>query len=210
MSSTLNINDTFGTFLIGVVVSATLFGMICIQTFSYFQNYGTDNSRVKLFVSALFVFGGLHSALSTHAIYYYTIINYRNPIALLDSIWSLTTILQLSGTIRFVVHIFFIRRVYYVSRKNLPLAVVVFILALAHCGTTIVLTYRAFRSPHFYTIPQLIPYMNAALSLSMAADIIIAGSLSYFLHKTRSGIKKTDTMINKLIIYAVNNGILTR
>lgn len=36
------------------------------------------------------VFGGLHSALSTHAIYYYTIINYLNPIALLDSIWSLT------------------------------------------------------------------------------------------------------------------------
>jgi hypothetical protein len=40
-------------------------------------------------------------------------------------------------------------------------------------------------------------------------DVFTAASLSYFLHKMRTGFKRSDTLINRLIIYSVNTGTLT-
>jgi len=40
-------------------------------------------------------------------------------------------------------------------------------------------------------------------------DVFTAASLSYFLHKMRTGFKRSDTLINRLIIYSVNTGMLT-
>ncbi|KAF9461468.1 hypothetical protein BDZ94DRAFT_1310610 [Collybia nuda] len=118
MLPNLDLNGTFGAFLIGVVISAAQ-------------------------VSALFALRCLHSILSTHAIYYYTISNYLNPTALLNSVWSLTVLLELSAILIFVVHIFYARRVYYVSRGNPALVFLVLALASAHCGTSIVITVKA-------------------------------------------------------------------
>ncbi|KAH8994301.1 hypothetical protein EDB86DRAFT_3168260, partial [Lactarius hatsudake] len=50
---------------------------------------------------------------------------------------------------------------------------------------------------------------SAALSLGMVTDVFTAASLSYFLHKMRTGFKRSDTLINRLIIYSVNTGALT-
>ncbi|KAH9053093.1 hypothetical protein EDB87DRAFT_1653918 [Lactarius vividus] len=43
----------------------------------------------------------------------------------------------------------------------------------------------------------------------MVTDVFTAASLSYFLHKMRTGFKRSDTLINRLIIYSVNTGALT-
>ncbi|KAF4580517.1 hypothetical protein EYR38_003115 [Pleurotus pulmonarius] len=50
---------------------------------------------------------------------------------------------------------------------------------------------------------------TSSLALGGVTDLIIAFSLGYYLHNARSGIIKTDKLINKLIFWAVNVGILT-
>ncbi|KAL4252347.1 hypothetical protein AB1N83_014022 [Pleurotus pulmonarius] len=50
---------------------------------------------------------------------------------------------------------------------------------------------------------------TSSLALEGVTDLIIAFSLGYYLHNARSGIIKTDKLINKLIFWAVNVGILT-
>uniref|UniRef100_A0A0W0EZU6 DUF6534 domain-containing protein n=1 Tax=Moniliophthora roreri TaxID=221103 RepID=A0A0W0EZU6_MONRR len=47
-------------------------------------------------------------------------------------------------------------------------------------------------------------------TIAAAEDVICASAISYYLHRGRSGIKSTDTLINKLIAHAINNGALTR
>ncbi|KIJ40055.1 hypothetical protein M422DRAFT_257125 [Sphaerobolus stellatus SS14] len=42
-----------------------------------------------------------------------------------------------------------------------------------------------------------------------ACDILISISLCYVLHSHRSGIKRTDSLINRMMIYAINRGIAT-
>lgn len=45
--------------------------------------------------------------------------------------------------------------------------------------------------------------------LAAVADILIAASLCYFLHRSRTGFKKSDTMISRLILFTVSTGMLT-
>jgi len=45
--------------------------------------------------------------------------------------------------------------------------------------------------------------------LQAAVDTFLAISLCTWLHKSRTGIKQTDALINKLIIFFVNTGLLT-
>jgi hypothetical protein len=68
---------------------------------------------------------------------------------------------------------------------------------------------------------------NTALSLGVVTDVFTAASLSFFLHRMRTGYKRyafrpllmssrssnsdrSDTLINRLIMYSVNTGALTR
>ena len=46
-------------------------------------------------------------------------------------------------------------------------------------------------------------------SITAATDITITCVLAFLLHSSRSGLKKTDTLINRLIIYSVNTGAIT-
>ncbi|KDR71983.1 hypothetical protein GALMADRAFT_143336 [Galerina marginata CBS 339.88] len=210
---TPDLNDTFGALLIGVVISAGLFGVTCSQVFYYSQNYTSDGIVIKGVVATLLILEGLHSAFNIHAVYYYTILNYLNPLGLLQATWSIIMTLGVSSLIIFVVHLFYVRRVYHLSRKNIPLVALLVTLSLGHFATAVAVTGLAFQLKLFTAVStkggRLLGIVDASLSLTVATDILTAASLSFYLHTNRSGIESTDTMINKLMTYAINNGVLT-
>jgi len=206
------LNTTFGALLIGIVVSAALYGVTCTQVFFYFQNYNSsDGIVIKGTVILLLILESLHSAFSIHAIYYYTITNYFNPSALALATWSSALTIGVSGGIILVVHLFYARRVYYMSRKNVPLVGVILLLALAHFGVNTTITARALKLKFFTKLSSksFAHVVIASISLALSADFMIAASLSFYLHTGRSGIESTDTLINKLMAYVINNVILT-
>jgi len=157
----------------------------------------------------LLILEALHSALSIHAIYSYTILNYLNPLGLLKATWSATMTIGVTSVLELVVHIFYVRRVYHVSKKNIPLIALLSALVLAHLGTGLAVTIRAFQLEFFAAFVEITGIVDASLALAVVTDVIIAGSLSFYLHTSRSGVTSTDTLINKLMAYAINNGILT-
>ncbi|PIL32312.1 hypothetical protein GSI_05558 [Ganoderma sinense ZZ0214-1] len=57
-----------------------------------------------------------------------------------------------------------------------------------------------------WDICYLVSARNAAATVT---DVLLTTILVYSLHKSRTGIKRTDSMINVLIMYAVNTGLLT-
>ncbi|KAF5365649.1 hypothetical protein D9758_003160 [Tetrapyrgos nigripes] len=50
---------------------------------------------------------------------------------------------------------------------------------------------------------------STGLACAAVADLLIAASLSFYLHRSRTGIRTTDSIINKLLLYAINTGLLT-
>lgn len=64
----------------------------------------------------------------------------------------------------------------------------------------------------FTEFAQLLPhtrFMHAINSLMAISDAAIALVLSFLLHQSRSGFRHTETMINRLIIFTINTGVLT-
>ncbi|KAG6856358.1 hypothetical protein H0H87_005345 [Tephrocybe sp. NHM501043] len=50
---------------------------------------------------------------------------------------------------------------------------------------------------------------TVSLGLGVATDIVTAAALCFFLARLRTGIKKSDTLVNSLVRYAINTGALT-
>jgi hypothetical protein len=204
------LDNTLGAFLIGAFVSAALYGATSLQTWYYFQSYPADMPFLKIMVLLLWALETVHSAFNMHGIYWFLVSNYFNPRALLILEWSATASIAISGIIIIIVHLFYARRVYYVSNKNLWLALTIAIIAIVHFGFVLSVSITGLQAKYFANLtgtPQLMARIG--LSLSLATDVLIASSLTFYLLRGRTGRKKTDSLVNRLTVHAVNNGILT-
>lgn len=106
-----NWDNTLGALLIGVLVSGMLFGLTCMQAYTYFERAReSDGKRLKGFVACLWcvcfvslalqwshdrvpscrLLDALDFALNCHTAYFFLVTNYTNPLALSGKIpWSL-------------------------------------------------------------------------------------------------------------------------
>ena len=50
---------------------------------------------------------------------------------------------------------------------------------------------------------------SAGVGIASLADTIMTAALIFSLHRSRTGVKRTDSLINVLILYAINTGLLT-
>ncbi|KAK0200034.1 hypothetical protein DFS33DRAFT_213487 [Desarmillaria ectypa] len=205
-----SLNSTFGAYLIGVIASACLFGVTCTQTWYYFTRY-SDRITLKVWVGAIWILEVLHVAFPGHAIYYYVILHYGDPAALTEATWTASLNLGVTGLIGVLVYLFYARRIYYLSNHNVPLVAAIIILSICRLGTSIGITAYSIHLKYFVRFERnsMTSLVRASLAIHVVTDILVAASLCYYLHSSRTGIKRTDTIINRLMVYAVHNGLLT-
>ncbi|EEB91558.1 hypothetical protein MPER_10061, partial [Moniliophthora perniciosa FA553] len=112
-----------------------------------------------------------------------------------------------------IVHSFYATRIYQISqRKDWWTPILVCTLNVVQVGLSVVDTIDGSRIHSIAAIDdnkRSLTMGIAVLSCTAAEDVICAVALSYYLHRNRSGVKSTDTLINKLIVHAINNGALT-
>ncbi|KAF9043623.1 hypothetical protein BDZ89DRAFT_1059540 [Hymenopellis radicata] len=200
-----------GALFIGVVISVFLFGISTTQSWYYYQHYPNDRKFLKAVVATLWLFELFHAVLACHAVYWYLVMNYSNPEALGVSIWSANLTLLASAFITLIVHLFFAWRVRMLSGGRWLIPVIIGIVALASSAFVLATVGLSFKAGTFadYPEPDIEVVSSTSLALSVLADIMIAVSIGYYLNRGRSGFSKTDHLINKLIFYAMNVGILT-
>ncbi|KAI3603794.1 hypothetical protein WG66_006693 [Moniliophthora roreri] len=199
---------TFGAFLLAVIVSSCLYGVMCLQTWYYFRNYN-DRLLLRGIVLAILALETIHITLAIHAIYHYLILNFGNPFALVEEVCILKATIPATVLITTIVHLFYAARIYQLShQRDWWTPTIVCILKAIEFAVTI----NAARVRFYIAIAENERVMTMAIAgfaSAVANDIVCAVALSYYLHTSRSGIKSTDTLINKLIAYAIHNGALT-
>ncbi|KAF9463770.1 hypothetical protein BDZ94DRAFT_588844 [Collybia nuda] len=203
------LDDSMGSMLLGVIISAILYGVSLVQTFFYYTSYPKDVWYLKSLVALTVVFDTVHLALISHTIYHYLVTNYFNPSSLQFMIWSLLIEALFTGLTGALVQTFYTARVWRLSKRNIPLTfgILFLVVANAGCGTAWVILAMSFKTfENLLDISGLTLTINA---LSTAVDIIIAASLCIMLNNARTGFKKSDTIINRLILFVVNTGVLT-
>ncbi|KAL5519557.1 hypothetical protein ACEPAH_1240 [Sanghuangporus vaninii] len=75
-------------------------------------------------------------------------------------------------------------------------------------GFTIATTVMTIRESSFVKFEHFTWLVCTTLGLNTISDVIITGSLGLYLQSRRTGFEKTNVIIDKLLLYVINTGIL--
>ncbi|KAL1949768.1 hypothetical protein VTO73DRAFT_8649 [Trametes versicolor] len=230
MPSVPALDNTFGAVLIGTCIGLIFYGLTAHQTYRYFRLYPNDVSVLKVLVTVLMCVGlrswhafvapltqspcrsleTFHTTLCIHMwySYYYLTTNYFNPVSLLSGVWSLRLIPVVTGTVIFVCHSFYARRVYLIGGLYRPLVAIVILLMFGELSFVVASTTEAFLQPSFASWEHFTWLISAGFGCAVGADVVLTSALTFVLHRSRTGFKSTDSMIDVLIVYTINTATL--
>ncbi|KAJ6562253.1 hypothetical protein B0H19DRAFT_1375400 [Mycena capillaripes] len=210
LHSGASLDNTMGSMLLGVIVSAILYGISLLQCLFYFTRYGRDPLYLKALVASTVFLDTVHLVLVIHTVYHYLITNYYKNDTLQVMIWSVSLEALPTGITAGLVQSFYAHRIWRMSHHSVVLTGLVLLLIVATsgaCGTAwVVLALQAGTYERLLRISPLTISINA---LSTAADVIITATLCFMLQQTRPASLETETMVNRLILFTINTGLLT-
>ncbi|KAI0701238.1 hypothetical protein C8T65DRAFT_275143 [Cerioporus squamosus] len=205
------VDNTLGAWLLGVVGSLLLNGTIFLQAFEYYRQFPKDRMLLKIWVSAVVFLETLTSALIIHTAYFYLVTKYWEPTYFFveRTVWSIN-LLPIPGSIAALIsQFFFARRVWMISPKFRLLVAVAIVLITGNVGCFTALSIKMFNSK---TVSDWLDFSwlaSLGSSIQMAGDLMMTGTLIFVLRQSRTGINRTDSMLDMLITYAVSTGLIT-
>ncbi|KAJ7132258.1 hypothetical protein C8R44DRAFT_871237 [Mycena epipterygia] len=208
MSASHALDRTLGVGFIGVVVAAGLHGVSCVQAWWYYTHQN-DRWPLKLLVGAVMLFDTVHQALISHTVYTYLITNYNNAAELTQIVWSLLVEVLFNGLTALLVQSFLTVRLWRLSNGNVWLTSIASILVLAEFGCVLAYVSMSLRLQTFAELEEL-KYLSITVNaLAAVGDAFIAAMLCLLLNSSRTGFPRSDTMIKKLVRFAISTGLFT-
>ncbi|KAJ3908347.1 hypothetical protein F5879DRAFT_937770 [Lentinula edodes] len=210
MAQAATLDNTMGAMFIGVLFAAVLYGAACIQTW-YYYIHQKDRWPLRFLVAAVMIVDTLHQALIAHTVYTYLITNFGNAPELLNTVWSLLAEVLVNGFTAVFVQSFLAHRVWQLSNGNIWISVPAFLLVAAEFVSVFVFGVIGLTRVHtFVELSDILKGLSITVNvLAAVADTYIAGLLTLLLHTSRTGFQRSDSIINKLIIFSINTGALT-
>ncbi|KZP30493.1 hypothetical protein FIBSPDRAFT_1038163 [Athelia psychrophila] len=205
------LDNTMGATLIGVIIGAALWGVSAMQVWYYFTNYPEDKWFYKWLVAGVFFSDTMHQILISHTIYTYLVTNFGNYVELGNLVWSIMLEVLFNGLTAILVQSFMIARIFMLAPRKWrwPACSLVTALVLADFVGDVVYYARGFHIKTYAELTILKANTAAINGLAAAADILIALIMCTVLQRSRTGFKNSDTMINSLILFTMNTGLLT-
>ncbi|KAJ3769559.1 hypothetical protein FB446DRAFT_774270 [Lentinula raphanica] len=207
---TPSLNNTYGAMLIGVLFATFLQGCLTLQTIMYYDSYPKDPISTKLVVAIVWCLDTFHLVLIAQSTYHYLIDNWGVLEALGFSTWELDLNVVFIGLSSFVCQVFFLKRIWVFSKKNIFL--VAFLATL--CATTLVLdvvvTVQITQNRSVTEFGKRKGEIIAVFTSGAIADVALTSVLCYYIQRSgRGGFGRTNSLIGFVIKYAVTTGLLT-
>lgn len=210
----LNLNDTMGCTLIGVLFATLFYGFSCAQTMFYFYTYRKDKLRLKILVAFLWLLGTARAIVDAAYIWYFLVLNHatlegleKNPTQ-----YGITEYL-FAALMIVIVQLFYVHSIWiFLEGKwfRMPVTLTIVFLSLFSFGNGLAMLIELARHPAvksaltFTILPGTMQPASAFLT-----DLYIATSLSVILKQQKTGLKGTDYLLSKLALYAIHRGIFT-
>ncbi|KAE9395437.1 hypothetical protein BT96DRAFT_146360 [Gymnopus androsaceus JB14] len=111
--------------------------------------------------------------------------------------------------ITIIIHVFFAWRIYLLSAKKLIVPSIICLLVLVQFVLALVWVIKLQQLKLIIDLPTTLNMATAATSTDMIGDAMVTISMIYYLRKNRTSFKQTKHIINTLVTYTVNTGLLT-
>ncbi|KAJ7292697.1 hypothetical protein C8J57DRAFT_1703604 [Mycena rebaudengoi] len=218
----------YAPFLGGMMVGCFLFGITISQTIIYFRNFRDDALSLRALVGTALIVDTFHFVMVSEGVHnWYIFCKLPQNYALLTTFhWSLGASIIATYLITSLVQMLYILRVYKLS-KSIVVALVlgalsVIQLAFGLCeairvqiypdsNCNLVLWEELFATNSLLSLHKPRGQIGGSVELASTTlcDVGISLSLWFYLHRGRTGFAKTEKMIDRLILYMVNLGLLT-
>lgn len=209
----LHLNNTMGCAFVGVLFAVTLYGCSLAQTMFYFREYPKDKLFLKILVTSLWLFDTARTGLDVAFMWYWLVTNHGNPVNLAILPNTFTAEFFLAALTIAVVQIYFIHTIgrlltgrWYRTPYSLALLAMSLVSFVGGVVSVerINLNTDATVAVIDATVPASIQTITAFIT-----DMIITLSLCAILWGSKTGFKRTETLISTLIVYAIHRGIFT-
>ncbi|CAL1713154.1 unnamed protein product [Somion occarium] len=199
-------DKTIGTLMIGIVFNTYLYGLVTFQFAKYYRTKFNDPPAIKYMILFLFILDTVHSAAVIYMLWNYVVTNYNNPPALLIGGWPLLWTPCATALAAVCTQVFLGYRIYRLSKNRIIYGIILAITIPAFIIGMIV-GIRAMLISVLADLPQINNIVIAWLSGQVAADVMITVVLTYILLRSKTGFRKTDTVLNRLIRGAIQTGV---
>ncbi|THU77609.1 hypothetical protein K435DRAFT_846115 [Dendrothele bispora CBS 962.96] len=194
-----------GMTMLGLIFSSILYGITLSQIYTYFRRFPRDSIKIKALVVSIVILDVVSVVLVCHACWYYLITNGKSTLA----VWSLNAELAISMFISGIAEGFMAYRVWMLSGRRRLLTFVLLAFAVAHFISGEVSAAQFLKLERFAKFASVKVPSILRLSTAAICDTGIAISLCYFLQQKRTGYKRTDEIIDRLMLFSINSGLIT-
>ncbi|EIW52182.1 uncharacterized protein TRAVEDRAFT_75272 [Trametes versicolor FP-101664 SS1] len=211
--------STLGAVLLGSVFGFMLYVLMLHQTYRYYRMYPGDSLALKGLVFIIVAMETFHTALWIIICYEYLINNYFNPFNLIETHWRVTPKLYALRYIKLTIpvtaitgtfsQIFYAGRIYYIGPQYRPIVAAAVTVMLLSLGWDFAATVKVFHAATIFEFSHWTWIISVAYGMVVLCDLINATALIVVLRRSRTGVKRTDTVIDTLVLYTVNTGLLT-
>jgi hypothetical protein len=204
------IKGVYRTVLAGYLLATSLYGITILQTFFYFRHYSKDRLTLKLIVLLLWSLDTVATGLVTASLYTYLIQNFGKPILEVNVIPLPFAVENgITTAVIWVVQLFFAGQIWLIS-KNKAILFIIVSFSLAAFALGIRDTFLIFQHPSLVTLAVKKENIIRGVikGITVLADIVIASSLIFFFQSKRTGIKRSENILDQLILYAASRGAL--
>ncbi|THU96104.1 hypothetical protein K435DRAFT_665112 [Dendrothele bispora CBS 962.96] len=211
MAATAEIYDTIGAMFIGMVVGLVLWGFSCLQVWFYFDNYKSDPVLLRTVVFLTWLSDTIHQTLVVHVVYTYVIAFFGDVGHLDKVIWSVYIEVLFCAFTGFLVQSFFAYRIWQCGYCKIPLIPTKILLVVAELFTSVAYVCQGLaQGLHTYEqLKQLKALSMTVNVLAASGDVVLSVSISYMLTASKTGFTRSNHLINRLVLFSINTGLLT-
>ncbi|KAF9482871.1 hypothetical protein BDN70DRAFT_911461 [Pholiota conissans] len=201
-SSIDDISLVGGPLLVGSVFNAFLFGMCVVQCVTYWEHQRGDSALIKSLVVWSIFLDTVHTCSLLDMLWEYFVNNFSRPSFLMTVLWPFSSTPIFTTFTSFPIQLYLSWRIRRFSRCK-RVFVVLCTLSAAQSTLGILVSVSAYKNANLATYSRLIPLVDTWQVMAVIADLSLTVFLCYYLKKNRTGQKRSDNVISRVISASV-------
>ncbi|KAJ7260479.1 hypothetical protein B0H12DRAFT_1107526 [Mycena haematopus] len=200
----------WGVQFIAYTLDIALWGVAVVLVLQYFRTYyKKDPPLIRTVVATLLLVTTIHALFLAKN-------DYKDFVSLFGDFegqdiipYEANVMICAAFVVAFVAQLFYATRIWVLSRGDWRYVTPVVLLAILQLSFGIAQTAEVAIVHRYSKLESTVVTSTAQGAASAACDITITAILCYILRKSRTGIQRTDSVLEKMIIYAFNRGSVT-
>ncbi|KAI5121952.1 hypothetical protein M0805_002023 [Coniferiporia weirii] len=204
------LDSTYGVLLISSALTMALWGAGTVQLYFYYDKYwAVDQRWLKLLVCSVWCLDTAHQAFIMHSTYSRLVTKFGDIVVLTEMDSSVSATVILTGFTCAFSQALFIMRIWRLSKNNRFLTGTLISFTVAEVAVFIAYYIKTKKFTEAIQLETIFGLQCSMGVITVFTDVLIAIALVYLLHRNRTTFKKSNTIINRIIVFTVNSSVIT-